>query len=74
MKRLIPQKVMIMRRDMEAQNLPLQIPAYEIELGHAKSGSDHVLIIKSLKVRGDDLSLAIAELKAGLSNIQELIE
>ena len=74
MKRLIPHKVMIMRRDMEAQNLPLQIPAYEIELGHSKSGSDHVLIIKSLKVRGDDLSLAIAELKAGLSNIQELIE
>ena len=50
------------------------MPAYEIELGQAKSGSDHVLIIKSLKVRGDDLSLVIAELKAGLSNIKELIE
>lgn len=59
---------------MEAQQVPIQMPAYEVELGHAKSGSDHVLIIKSLKVRGDDLSLAIAELRAGLSNIQELIE
>lgn len=59
---------------MEAQQIPIQMPAYEIELGQAKSGSDHVLIIKSLKVRGDDLSLVIAELKAGLSNIQELIE
>ena len=59
---------------MEAQQVPIQLPAYEVELGHAKSGSDPVLIIKSLKVRGDDLSLAIAELRAGLSNIQELIE
>ena len=59
---------------MEAQQVPIQMPAYEVELGHAKSGSDHVLIIKSLKVRGDDLSLAIAELRAGLSSIQELIE
>lgn len=59
---------------MEQQLMPTKIYQYEIELGHAKSGSDHVLIIKSLKVRGDDLSLAIAELRAGLSNIQELIE
>lgn len=66
--------MMIICKVMEAQNLAIQMPAYEVELGHAKSGSDHVLIIKSLKVRGDDLSLAIAELRAGLSNIQELIE
>lgn len=62
-------KVMV----MEQQLMPTKIYQYEIELGHAKSGSDHVLIIKSLKVRGDDLSLVMAELKAGLQNMQELI-
>lgn len=69
----LPHKAMTIGRVMEAQQLPILTPAYEIELGHAKSGSDHVLIIKSIKVRGDDLSLAIAELKAGLATVQELI-
>ena len=64
---------MIICKVMEAQNLAIQMPAYEVELGHAKSGSDHVLIIKSLKVRGDDLSLVMAELKAGLQNMQEVL-
>ena len=39
---------------------------YEIEVGHSKSGSSHVVIIKSLKVRGDDLPYALSELQAAL--------
>ena len=39
---------------------------YELEVGHSKSGSDHVIIIKSLRVRGDDLAESLAELKAAL--------
>ncbi len=61
-------------RGMTTQIVEGKLYPYELEVAHSKSGQDHVLIIKSLKVRGDDLSLAIAELKAGLSNIQELIE
>lgn len=39
---------------------------YEIEVGHSKSGSEHVVIIKSLKVRGDNLAEALSELQAAL--------
>ena len=39
---------------------------YEIEVGHSKSGSAHVVIIKSLKVRGDDLPYALSEQQADL--------
>ena len=60
-------------KGMEPQLMPTKIYQYEIELGHAKSGSDHVLIIKSLKVRGDDLSLVMAELKSVLQNMQEVL-
>lgn len=45
---------------------------YSLEVGHSKSGSDHVVIIKSLKVRGDDLGEALAELKAALQAFKEL--
>lgn len=45
---------------------------YSLEVGHSKSGSDHVVVIKSLKVRGDDLGEALAELKAALKAFKEL--
>ena len=45
---------------------------YELEVGHSKSGSDHVIVIKSLKVRGDDLAVSLAELKAALRAFREM--
>ena len=45
---------------------------YSLEVGHSKSGSEHVVIIKSLKVRGDDLGEALDELKAALKAFTEL--
>jgi len=45
---------------------------YSLEVGHSKSGSDHVVVIKSLKVRGDDLGEALAELKSALRAFTEL--
>ena len=45
---------------------------YSLEVDHSKSGSDHVVVIKSLKVRGDDLGEALAELKAALQAFKEL--
>jgi hypothetical protein len=47
---------------------------YEIEVGHSKSGSDHVIIIKSLKVRGDDLLYAIQEVQSALVAFREMID
>jgi hypothetical protein len=45
---------------------------YSLEVGHSKSGSDHVVVIKSLKVRGDDLAESLAELKAALRAFTEM--
>ena len=45
---------------------------YELEVGNSKSGSDHVIIIKSLRVRGDDLAESLAELKAALVAFREM--
>ena len=47
-------------------NEAIKVYQYEIEVGHSKSGSEHVIIIKSLKVRSDDLANAIQEIQAGL--------
>ena len=47
---------------------------YEIEVGHSKSGSNHVVIIKSLKVRGDDLKQAIQEMENALNSFSDIIE
>tara|TARA_Y100001963_G_C6394379_1_gene271237 strand:+ start:112 stop:291 length:180 start_codon:yes stop_codon:yes gene_type:complete len=47
---------------------------YEIEVGHSKSGSDHVIVIKSLKVRGDDLLYAIQEVQSALVAFREMID
>ena len=45
---------------------------YELEVVHSKSGSDHEIIIKSLRVRGDDLAESLAELKAALVAFREM--
>ena len=45
---------------------------YELEVGHSKSGSDHVIVIKRLKVRGADLAASLAELKAALRAFREM--
>tara|TARA_Y100000004_G_C8870578_1_gene393108 strand:- start:827 stop:1024 length:198 start_codon:yes stop_codon:yes gene_type:complete len=45
---------------------------YEVEVGHAKQGSDHVLILKSLKVRDDNLADVIAQLEAGLEKVKDI--
>ena len=47
---------------------------YEIEVGHSKSGSAHVIVIKSLKVRGDDLLYAIQEVQSALVAFREMID
>lgn len=47
---------------------------YSLEVGHAKQGSEHVLIIKSLKVRDDNLADCIAQLKAGLNEVKIVFE
>lgn len=43
---------------------------YSVEIGHAKQGSEHVLILKSLKVRDDDLADVVAQLQAALESIK----
>ena len=54
---------------MESENIvneAMKVYQYEIDVGHSKSGSNHVIIIKSLKVRSDDLANAIQEVQAAL--------
>ena len=59
---------------MEQETIQHPEYRYSLEVGHAKQGSDHVLIIKSLKVRGDDIADVVAELKAGLATVLGVIE
>ena len=59
---------------MEQETIQQPEYRYSLEVGHAKQGSDHVLIIKSLKVRGDDIADVVAELKAGLATVFGAIE
>tara|TARA_R110002020_G_scaffold106867_7_gene248467 strand:+ start:1177 stop:1395 length:219 start_codon:yes stop_codon:yes gene_type:complete len=38
-------------------NVPqISEPNYTLEIGHSKSGQNHVIIIKSIKVKGDNPS------------------
>jgi len=53
-------------RGMTAQIVEGKIYPYELEVAHSKSGQDHVLIIKSLKVRSDDLPSALEQLDSAL--------
>jgi len=59
---------------MEQETIQQPEYRYSLEVGHAKQGSDHVLIIKYLKVRGDDIADVVAELKAGLATVLGVIE
>jgi hypothetical protein len=45
---------------------------YMLEVGHSKSGSNHVLIIKRLRVADDDLTAALSALQAALSAFREM--
>ena len=51
---------------------------YSIEIGHSKSGSAHILVIKSLKIKGDEVEEMMAldgESRIPLScNIAGIIE
>jgi HPt (histidine-containing phosphotransfer) domain-containing protein len=47
---------------------------YSIEIGHSKSGSAHILVIKSLKVRGDNVEDMMAELKEALKQFEAVSE
>tara|TARA_R100001591_G_scaffold108844_1_gene118567 strand:- start:159 stop:392 length:234 start_codon:yes stop_codon:yes gene_type:complete len=49
----------------EMQEIETNYP-YTIEVGHSKSGSNHVMIIKSLKVQGGDLVKVFQDLQAAL--------
>jgi hypothetical protein len=50
----------------------VQTHKYVLEVGHSKSGKDHVLIIKSLRVSDDDLTEALLSLKAALNAFREM--
>jgi len=51
-----------------------KIYPYELEVAHSKQGSNHVLVIKSLKVRADDLPYALEQLDSALSVFKILLE
>lgn len=53
-------------RGMTTQIVEGKLYPYELEVAHSKSGQDHVLIIKSLKVRSDDLPSALEQLDSAL--------
>ena len=50
-----------------------KIYPYELEVGHSKSGSTQVWVIKSLKVKGDDLAKALEEMHAAIKVFNELL-
>ena len=57
---------------MEQETIQQPEYRYSLEVGHAKQGSDHVLIIKSLKVRDDNLADVVAQLEACLESVKEI--
>ena len=46
---------------------------FSLEIGHSKSGQNHVLIIKSIKVKGDNPSDVAENMKGMLSEILKLL-
>lgn len=52
----------------------VKVPNVVIEIGHAKQGSTHVLIVKKLRVGDDDLNIAIDRLQEALKQVLPLIE
>ena len=57
----------------EMQEIETNYP-YTIEVGHSKSGSAHILVIKSLKVRGDNVEDMMNELKEALKQFDAVSE
>lgn len=57
---------------MESEAILNKQYQYEVEVGHAKQGSDHVLILKSLKVRDDNLADVVAQLEAALEKVKDI--
>jgi len=57
---------------MESETVLNKQYQYEVEVGHAKQGSDHVLILKSLKVRDDNLADVVAQLEAALEKVKDI--
>ena len=51
----------------------VKLPNIVIEVGHAKQGSNHVLIVKKLRGRDDDLNTAIDRLEEALKRLYPLI-
>jgi hypothetical protein len=47
---------------------------YSIEIGHSKSGSAHILVIKSLKIKGDEVEVMMTELKEALKQFEAISE
>jgi len=45
---------------------------YKLSVGHMKSGSAQILVIKELTVQGDDFSECFSELSAGLKAFQTM--
>ena len=60
------------RINMESEAILNKQYQYEVEVGHAKQGSHHVLILKSLKVRDDNLADVVAQLEACLESVKEI--
>ena len=51
----------------------VKLPNIVIEVGHANQGSNHVLIVKKLRVGDDDLNTAIDRLEEALKRLYPLI-
>lgn len=45
---------------------------YSMDIGHSKSGSEHILIIKSLKVRSNNIATMLEEMKVALEDFRVL--
>jgi hypothetical protein len=45
---------------------------YEIEIGEMKAGSDIVRVLKTLKVRGDDLAEVLEQVKLSLKVVDTM--
>ncbi len=55
------------------QILNLSYP-YELEIAQSKQGSTHVLIVKSLKIRGDSPSQIVEEASQALGVIKNYLD
>jgi hypothetical protein len=62
------------RKNTLEETLEEQQNKYSIEIGHSKSGSEHILVIKSLKVRGNNVEDMMIELKEALSQFEGISE